>query len=178
MKLVARELRYSATDLANFLACRHLTKLELAAAHGRTEKPHIKDVGFDALVKRGEEHESRVLEEFRAKGWSIAEIPNPFADFEAALAATKAALADGVDVLYQAALWTGESLGYPDFLVRAQLLGDGEGYEVVDAKLARSAKARAVLQTTFYSRLLAEATGVQPARLHLALGHGELATFR
>ena len=50
-------------------------------------------------------------------------------------------------------------LGRPDFLVRAELLAapDGEPrpaeahYEVVDAKLARSAKARAVAQTAFYT---------------------------
>jgi len=62
-------------------------------------------------------------------------------------------------------------LGRPDFLVRADLLAapDGEPrqeerhYEVVDAKLARTAKARAVAQTAFYSRLLAALQGVRPA---------------
>jgi len=38
---------------------------------------------------------------------------------------------------------------------------------VVDAKLARSAKARAVLQTSFYSRLLANVQPVEP-RLQVA----------
>ena len=37
-------------------------------------------------------------------------------------------------------------------------------YEVVDAKLARTAEARAVLQTAFCSRLLAELHGTEPAR--------------
>jgi predicted RecB family nuclease len=37
-------------------------------------------------------------------------------------------------------------------------------YEVVDAKLARTAKARAVLQTAFYSRLLVELQGTEPTR--------------
>jgi uncharacterized protein len=53
--------------------------------------------------------------------------------------------------------------GRPDFLVRADLIpaSDGEPrpewthYEVIDAKLARSAKARAVMQTSFYSHVLA-----------------------
>ena len=52
-------------------------------------------------------------------------------------------------------------LGRPDFLVRAEMLPtpdgeprpDGQHDEVVDAKLARMVKARAVLQTAFYSRL-------------------------
>ncbi len=179
MRLEDGRMRFSASDFSNYLACRHLTKLELAAAHELTERPHVKDIGFESLVKRGEEHEARVLEEFRDGGWSITEITNPFADFEAALAETKSALADGAEVIYQAALQVEDRLGYPDFLIRAELLGsDRDGYEVVDAKLARTAKARAVLQATFYSRLLAETTGAQPDRLHLALGHGELATFR
>ena len=67
----------------------------------------------------------------------------------------------GVDVIYQAELLSDAegdqpaTLGRPDFLVRAELLAapDGEPrpagawYEVVDAKLARTAKARAVLQS-------------------------------
>ena len=62
-------------------------------------------------------------------------------------------------------------LGRPAFLVRADLLAapDGEPrpdelhYEVVDAKLARTAKARAVAQTAFYSYLLAALQGSGPA---------------
>jgi uncharacterized protein len=49
---------------------------------------------------------------------------------------------------------------------------------VVDAKLARTAKARAVLQTAFYSRLLAELQDTTPRWMHLALGQGEFASFR
>ncbi len=77
-------------------------------------------------------------------------------------------------------------LGRPDFLVRADLLGapDGEPrpgelhYEVVDAKLARTAKARAVAQTAFYSHLLAEVQGVPPRWMHLALGRGDLVPLK
>ena len=77
-------------------------------------------------------------------------------------------------------------LGRPDFLVRADLLAapdgeprpEGRHYEVVDAKLARTAKARAVLQTAFYSRLLAGLQGTEPRWMHLALGHGEFVPFK
>ncbi len=55
---------------------------------------------------------------------------------------------------------------------------DGARYEVVDAKLARTAKGRAVAQTAFYSQLLAELQGAAPRWLHLALGTGELASFK
>ena len=72
--------------------------------------------------------------------------------------------------------------GRPDSLVRADLLAvpDGEPrhYEVVDAKLARTAKARAVLQTAFYSQLLAELQGTEPRWMHLALSNGEFVPFK
>ena len=48
----------------------------------------------------------------------------------------------------------------------------------MDAKLARSAKARAVLQTAFYSHLLADLQGIAPRWMHLALGNGEFASFK
>ena len=48
----------------------------------------------------------------------------------------------------------------------------------MDAKLARSAKARAVLQASFYSHLLAGVQKVEPRWMHLALGNGEFASFK
>jgi uncharacterized protein len=170
-------IRFSASDLSNFLACRHLTRLDLAAASGLVDVPRLRDVGFDALVKRGEEHEQAILESYRGRGWEVREMPSPFENPELTAARTSEALSEGVDVIYQAVLGGDNRIGYPDFLVRADLLDGQDGYEVVDAKLARSAKARAVLQTTFYSALLAEQTGTPPRRMHLALGGGEMATF-
>ena len=49
---------------------------------------------------------------------------------------------------------------------------------MVDAKLARTAKARAVLQTAFYSRLLARLQDTEPRWMHLALGAGEFVPLR
>ncbi|MGH3124441.1 MAG: hypothetical protein ACRDND_25935 [Streptosporangiaceae bacterium] len=46
------------------------------------------------------------------------------------------------------------------------------------SSLARTAKARAVLQTAFYSRLLAELQGTEPRWMHLALGNGEFVPFK
>jgi len=119
-------------------------------------------------VARGEAHERVVLDGFQARGCSVAEIAaQPDGD---AARATLAAIGSGVDVVYQGVLLAGQGdgpalFGRPDFLVRAGLLQapDGEPlpngahYEVVDAKLARSAKARAVAQVGFYSDLLAGA---------------------
>jgi uncharacterized protein len=45
-------------------------------------------------------------------------------------------------------------------------------YEVVETKLARSAKARAILQLCFYSELLSKIQGVQPEWMYVVLGGG------
>ena len=190
MRLDGGRLRLSASDVANFVACGHLTRLDLLHARGEIQPPRAFDVGFEDLVARGEAHEAAVLERFRADGWHVAEISEgPEAD---AAQATLAAIRDGADVVYQGVLLADQSadgaalLGRPDFLVRAGLLPapDGEPrpagahYEVVDAKLARSAKARAVAQVGFYSDLLAGAQGIRPRWMHLALGDGEFTSLK
>ena len=135
-------------------------------------------------MRRGEEHERAVLEGFRADGYEVADLSGAGDP----AGATAAAIRGGAGVIYQGTL-TAERralFGRPDFLVRADLLAapDGEPrpagrhYEVVDAKLARTAKARAVLQTAFYSRLLAELQGTEPRWMHLALGNGEFVPFK
>ena len=184
MKLEAGWVRVAASDVANFLACGHLTRLDLLSARGELRPPHEYDVGFHDLVARGEAHERAVLDGFRARGWSVAEIAaQPDGD---AARATLAAIGSGVDVVYQGVLLAvqrdGPALfGRPDFLVRAGLVETPDGvpvhngphYEVVDAKLARSAKARAVAQVGFYSALLAGVQGISPRWMYLALGDGE-----
>src|SRR5437868_3566888 len=51
-------------------------------------------------------------------------------------------------------------------------------YEVVDTKLARSAKAAALLQTSLYSELVTGMQGRPPEWMHLALGDGTRPRFR
>lgn len=180
----------SASDVANFVACSHLTRLDLLKARGEIKPPHAFDVGFEDLVARGEAHETAVLERFRASGWRIVEIAG--ASEADAAEATLAAISGGADVVFRGVLLADEGadgsflLGRPDFLVRAGLLPapDGEPrpagvhYEVLDAKLARSAKARAVAQVAFYSDVLAGAQGTQPRWMHLALGDGEFTSLK
>ena len=183
-------IRLTASDLSNFLACRHLTRLDMLKSQDRLRPSAEFDAGFQKLIQRGEDHEQHVLEGFCESGWSVAEISTDASMSDAEKArATREALDSGVDVVYQGVLLvdTGETalFGRPDFLVRAERLTsetDGDdhspGYEIVDAKLARSAKARAVLQCVFYSHLLAQLQGTSPRRLHLVLGNGEFASFR
>jgi uncharacterized protein len=187
MKITEGRVRLAASDVANFLACRRLTQLDLLRARGELRPPREFDIGFQELVRRGEVHERAVLERFRADGLDVVEI-SAAAD---GTRATAEAIRGGARAVYQGTLTGGGAghpalFGRPDFLVRADLLPapdgeprpDGIHYEVVDAKLARSAKARAVLQTAFYSHLLADLQGTQPRWMHLALGNGEFASFK
>jgi uncharacterized protein len=75
-------------------------------------------------------------------------------------------------VIYQATFQDGNWRGRADFLVRVDkpsLLGSFS-YEVVETKLAKSAKVRAILQLCFYSELLGDIQGVQPESMHVVLG--------
>ena len=182
MRIVEGRVRVAASDVANFLACQELTQLDLRAARRTLRPPHPRDLGLEDLVRRGEEHERAVLDGFRADGWEVADLSGAGDP----AGATAAAIRGGAGVIYQGTLAGAGLFGRPDFLVRADLLAapdgeprpDGRHYEVVDAKLARTAKARAVLQTAFYSRLLAELQGTEPRWMHLALGNGEFVPFK
>ena len=196
VRITGGQLRLSASDVANFLACQQLTRLDLLTARGQRRAPKEFDLGFEDLVQRGGEHERAVLERFRADGLAVVEISQtigPAADAEA-VRATAEAIRAGADLIYQgtvaragAGAGHGPALfGRPDFLIRADLLPAPDGgarpggahYEIVDAKLARTAKARAVLQTAFYSQLLAGLQAAAPRWMHLALGGGKFASFK
>jgi hypothetical protein len=68
MKIIEGGVRVAASDVANFLACQQLTQLDLQRARGMLRPPRARDLGFEDLVRRGEEHERTVLERFRRTG--------------------------------------------------------------------------------------------------------------
>ena len=57
MRFAGERLRLSASDVANFVACQHMTRLDLLAARGALRRVREFDVGFEDLVRRGEAHE-------------------------------------------------------------------------------------------------------------------------
>ncbi len=170
MKLQDGQLRLTATDVSKFTACVHATAQDLAVQRGARKPPtYFPDPAAERLRKRGYEHEAAYLSTLRAAR-SVEEIPDHSPD---AAAITLDAMKRGVDVIYQGTLQhTARWFGRPDFLCRVAApsqLG-GWSYEPVDAKLARSAKATALLQLCFYSELLLHTQGVLPARMALVLG--------
>jgi predicted RecB family nuclease len=173
-------LTLTATDLAGFSECGHKTWLDLAVLNGELERPGVNEIERQLLEKRGHEHEARVLGHFRERGLEIVEIGvfsgggSP-ALIEAAQR-TAAAMSAGADVIYQAVLYDERWLGRPDFLLKCagpSRFGDYH-YQVVDAKLASVAQARAVLQLCVYTDYLERLQGTLPEEFVIAPGGREL----
>ena len=134
-------LRLSPTDLANHLACAHLTQLELLVQRGELARPHVDDPYGQIIMRKGNEHEAAYLARLEAQGLRVlracATYDDEGFDADEARRATEEAIRSGeADVIYQAYLSDGTWRGFADFLER---LPDGT-YEPVDTKLARSAK--------------------------------------
>lgn len=157
----------SATDLSNFLSCRHRTALEMEAAAGLRTRPHHEDPLLDLLFKRGTDHEKAYVERLRGEGRSVVDLTE--LSSRDAIAATQAAMREGVDVVVQAAFRHEHWFGKPDLLLRIAAPSDlgGWSYEIADTKLARETRAGMVLQLGLYSRMLGEVQGRMPESFHV-----------
>src|ERR1043166_4495147 len=164
---------YFATDIANFLACGHISTLDRERSEGKLTKEIYTDPGAELLRKLGLEHEQKYLDELKSRGLTITEISTDTL-WSVAAEATRAAMAQGVDVIYQATFLQEPWGGRADFLRRVETpssLGNWS-YEAVETKLAKSTKARALIQLCLYSELVAAIQGREPARMHVVLGRG------
>jgi uncharacterized protein len=182
MQLFDNKLVFSASDFANFLECEHLTTLDLTAKlHPEIGLKRTADDDEALLVQaKGQEHESSYLKELRDKGLRIEDLSKLSGNLDDAVSATYDAMCRGVEIIYQAALRNGQFLGYADFLRRvrgASKLGEWH-YEVVDTKLAKSPKAKFLIQLCFYADLLVDIQGVAPGMVHLVFGSGVERSFR
>src|ERR1700722_1156702 len=160
----------SATAIANFLACHHLTTLDRADAEGKIKKPFLPDRSMELLRVLGLQHEKSYLNKLD-ESTQVVQIPCDI-PWAAAVAQTIEALQRGVGAVYQATFQNGNWGGRSDFLIRVDRpssLGPWS-YEVVETKLARSAKARALIQLCFYSDQLSRIQGLEPASMHVVLG--------
>lgn len=165
---------FSASDVANFLACHHLLTLDLAQAAGTIKKPFFHDPGVELLRELGTRHEQTYLRHLTAdQGLDAAIIPTNVSWAEGT-AQTMDALRRGASVIYQATFQNGPWHGRSDFLIRVpkpSQLG-AWSYEPLETKLARSTKAGALVQLCFYADLLSQIQGVQPEWVHTVLGSG------
>ena len=177
MQKPAGEIVLSASDLSFFAECAHRTWLDRHHLDHPMEKAED-DEQSKLIQDKGYEHEERFFGSLKAGGASCVEI-DPTWSLEMKLEATRAAILDGAEVIYQATLKRGNLMGHADFLVRSGRGSRGQWlYEVADTKLARSTKAKFLLQLCFYSDLLSDITGELPHHMHVELGNGRRESFR
>jgi uncharacterized protein len=168
MKTSAENIRLSATDLSNHLACRHLTALDLSVAVGERPKPAWNSPDAWVLQQRGIAHENAYIQHLESQGLSVVNLRDVHSD-ERAVAETNAALRDGPDIILQAALSAGNWFGRADVLRRVAApsqLGRWS-YEVYDCKLSGETKAATILQLSMYSELLQAIQGLLPESMYV-----------
>jgi predicted RecB family nuclease len=138
-------------------------------------EPDPADEESRLLQRYGAAHETRFLESLRQKGLSVAAIVRGSDALEQSLQAIRS----GVPCVYQAYLESGNLSGIADFLVKAK----GESrlgpfhYEVLDTKLARSAKPGFIIQLCAYTEMLASIQGACADRFGVVLGDGRIEFF-
>ncbi len=179
MRFLGTRPLLSATDLMRFTGCAHSSRLDLARARGEDgPEPGAGSADAALLQAKGDAHEAAHLAKIKARGAQVIEIAR--GDLQADADATRAALAQGADVVFQGAFLSGRWGGWSDFLERVErpsALG-AFSYEVADTKLKGSAQPKHVLQLVLYSDLLAEVQGLAPDFAHVELGTGERVTLR
>ncbi|MDO9225269.1 MAG: TM0106 family RecB-like putative nuclease [Pseudomonadota bacterium] len=178
MQRTGGKLTASASDLVGFLACPHKTTLDLVNLDTPLERA-APDEQVELIQDKGFAHESAYLETLREGGGRLVELSSA-GSFAENVAATRAAMAAGVDIIFQAALSHGAFMGYADFLRRVErpsALG-AWSYEVADTKLAHQAKPKFMIQLAHYSELLASDQGIYPERMHLVFGNHTERSFR
>jgi uncharacterized protein len=184
------ELIVSASDLVGFLACEHLSELDLASLSDGSPRPSRDDPELEILQRRGLEHEAEYLAHLKDEGLDVAEIAEPAKGAErlAALrereAETVDAMRSGADVVFQATflderddvLWR----GHADFLTKVDRASDlgAHSYEPDDTKLARQVKPSAVLQLCQYAEQVERLQGIDPEWVHVVLGGKDRASIR
>lgn len=168
MRIVGDALRLSPSDLANHLACRHLTALDLAVAEGRVDPPPMGGPLAALLQERGRRHEAAYVEYLRGQGLNAVDLRDrPLT--EDGIAATLDGMTRGHDVIVQAPLIEGRWAGRADILRKVPTpshLGDWS-YEAIDTKLAKETRGGTILQLCAYAEILRSLQGLLPAAMHV-----------
>ncbi len=178
MRIQKGSLIFSASDLVNFLGCRHATYLD--RRHLDEPMPLADaDPLLALLQEKGLAHERRYLEVLRKEGRRVVDVPErgSLADRHAQ---TAEAMRAGAEVIYQGALVSGQWQGYADFLIKVpgQSAFGTYRYEPVDTKLSQTAKPNHALQLSVYSMLLAAEQAAAPERMQIVLGDDRRVSIR
>ena len=150
----------AATDLANHLACGHLTELNRLVSEGTLKRPFRNDPVLETLIERGNIHENSYVDHLNGTGLAVIDVGVGSDRADRTIEAIKR----GVNVIVQPALIHQQWMGFADLLLRIDVPSEvGEwSYEVADTKLALHTRAGTVLQLCLYSDLLAQIQGRLP----------------
>lgn len=167
MRLASGQLRLSATDLGNHLACRHVTSLDLQVVRGERVEPQFAAPDLLVIQEVGRRHEAAYLKHLVAMEKLTVENLGAIKDEKKALEETLRLMKQGAEVIAQGALADGEWFGRTDVLRRVKKSGAqwDWSYEVADTKLARETKGATILQLSLYSELLEKIQGCAPERM-------------
>lgn len=174
-------LLFSPSDLGNFLACEHLTQLDLTLALQGGRRPSYENAYAELLRTKGEAHEQAFLRTVHATGRRVVEVRlNTARDFAEGTRRTAEAMREGADYVYQAVFFSHGWRGIADFLERIDrpsALG-AWSYQVLDTKLARHPRPEHALQLSFYSQVLADTQELAPDLAYVVLGTRERVPIR
>ncbi|WP_105036717.1 TM0106 family RecB-like putative nuclease [Cryobacterium aureum] len=177
----------SASDLSAASVCEFAFLHRMDAKLGRIDAvPDLVDAMLERTSRLGDEHEYRVLEQYR-RSRSVVEIGRPERMARSALInaadETQRVFTGSAEVIFQATFFDPDFapatadiafLGFADFIVRQS---DGS-WLLQDTKLARHARVTALLQLAAYAEQL-ERIGVTAAvTVELLLGDGSVSVHR
>jgi predicted RecB family nuclease len=165
-------LQLSATDLSNFLGCKHRTALDMAVTtRVRTKPTQSDDPLLQLLFDRGLDHEKQYVDWLKAQPLRVEDLSHidSLSRPDELVAATHEAMHQGADVIVQGALRDAQWFGKPDILYRVETASDlgPWSYEVYDTKLSRKTKAGAILQLSLYTAMVAKVQGTTPQRFYV-----------
>ena len=182
MQKINETIIYSASDLMVFMKSPFsswMARLSIDYPERRKgiEKDHDELMGL--LANKGNQHELLFLNEMIQRyGSRHVAVINP--DQTTAKAATKVAMEEGYQVIFQAYLKRDDFAGFADFLVRREgnsNLGNYY-YEAWDTKLSKSTKPYFVMQLCCYSWMLEKVQGKRPEEAVVVLGDKQQSRIR
>ena len=178
MQKLDGKLIFSPSDLITFMDSKFDSWMARWSAEFPGEVlPDEADESHALLQKLGNAHEDNFLRKLKADGLDVAEVE--LAATDVSELATRKAMREGHQIIYQGVLSSDNFSGRTDFLYKvdgASSLGDFH-YEVWDTKLAKKAKPYFVIQLCCYAEMLEAIQGVCPKSISIVLGDTSQKTF-